>query len=132
MGGLSLARLLRPQNEEFHCTGCVRKTGFNFKTRDFSIRILYYQIPPPSWCGWTGASCKGKKRENCTLKISLKSCSVHFILRFLEENLGNTETTYTKSWKDTQPLAVLRRLHRNPARLFLLQISFYFNFIPSA
>lgn len=44
-----------------------------------------------------------EKRENCTLKISLKSCSVHFILRFLEENLGNTETTYTKLEGYTNP-----------------------------
>lgn len=83
--------------------GCVHKTGFSFKTWHFSIRVLYYQIPPPSWRGWTGASCKGKKRENCTLKISLKSCSVHFILRFLEENVGNTETTYTKLEGYTTP-----------------------------
>lgn len=73
-----------------------------------------------------------EKRENCTLKISFKSCSVHFILRFLEENLGNTETTYTKLEGYTTPGRALRRLHQNPAHLFLLQISFYFNFIPSA
>lgn len=96
MGGLSSKRLLRAQNETFLCMVCDHKTAFDFKTWDFSIRILYYKIPPPSWLGWTGASCQREKRGNCTLKIPLKSCSVHFILRSLEENLGSTGTTYTK------------------------------------
>lgn len=37
-----------------------------------------------------------KKEEKLYAKNILKSWSVHFILRFLYGNLGNTETSYTK------------------------------------
>lgn len=46
---------------------------------------------------------RGKEGKLYKVFFFLKSCSVHFILRFLEENLGNTVTTYTKLEGYTTP-----------------------------